>query len=390
MVLIRRVSSTFPRVFAFANRSLCSLNSPGESLDLPTSSSFTHGIHVFHCPDAMGIVAKLSECIASRGGNILGADIFVPENKNVFYSRSFMAINLAVMNILLNFIISSRKQFGFLLCTMLKAKTQLEPPPVSDFRFMCSQFLFDPCKWPRMQMDEDFLKISKTFNAWKSVVRVPDQDPKYKIAILASKQDHCLVDLLHHWQGGKLPVEITCVISNHDRAPNTHVMRFLERHGIAYHYLHTYNDNKREGEILELVKNTDFLVLARYMQVLSGSFLRSYRNDAFNAGVKLIGATSHFVTEELDAGPIIEQMVERVSHRDNLQSFVQKSETLEKQCLTNAIKSYCELRVLPYEENRTVNIFNCSRGETLIFWLQLEDVAYFVRSSMLVNFQVQL
>ena len=150
-----------------------------------------------------------------------------------------MAINLAVMNILLNFIISSRKQFGFLLCTMLKAKTQLEPPPVSDFRFMCSQFLFDPCKWPRMQMDEDFLKISKTFNAWKSVVRVPDQDPKYKIAILASKQvyiyrsiscqsflfawifeinllfplqDHCLVDLLHHWQGGKLPVEITCVI----------------------------------------------------------------------------------------------------------------------------------------------------------------------------------
>lgn len=77
-------------------------------------------------------------------------------------------------------------------------------------------------------------------------------------------------------------------------------------------------------------------------------------SQAFDAGVKLIGATSHFVTQELDAGPIIEQMVTRVSHRDNLQSFVQKSENLEKQCLTKAIKSYCELRVLPYEDNKTV------------------------------------
>lgn len=101
MALIRRVSSSFPRVFGFANRSLYSLNSPGESLGLPTSSSFAHGIHVFHCPDAVGIVAKLSECIASRGGNILSADIFVPENKNVFYSRRSSSI-------------SSRKQFGFL------------------------------------------------------------------------------------------------------------------------------------------------------------------------------------------------------------------------------------------------------------------------------------
>ncbi|GJN31310.1 hypothetical protein PR202_gb19692 [Eleusine coracana subsp. coracana] len=79
-----------------------------------------------------------------------------------------------------------------------------------------------------------------------------------------------------------------------------------------------------------------------------------YIFQAFNAGVKLIGATSHFVTPELDAGPIIEQMVERVSHRDTLQSFVVKSENLEKQCLAEAIKSYCELRVLPYEQNKTV------------------------------------
>ncbi|XP_060674174.1 formyltetrahydrofolate deformylase 1, mitochondrial isoform X1 [Ziziphus jujuba] len=327
MTVVRRAASpnNLSKLVGFANRSFKSLRFPGESFDSSSPSFLTYGIHVFHCPDAVGIVAKLSDCIASRGGNILGADVFVPEKKHVFYSRS-------------------------------------------------SEFIFDPLKWSRLQMDEDFSKLSKTFNAIRSVVRVPDRDPKYKIAIFASKQDHCLVDLLHQWQDGRLPVEITCVISNHDRDPNTHVIRFLERHGIPYHYLCTNKDDKSEGQMLELVQNTDFLVLARYMQILSGNFLKSYGKDvinihhgllpsfkgghpskqAFDAGVKLIGATSHFVTEELDEGPIIEQMVERVSHRDNLQSFVQKSENLEKQCLSKAIKSYCELRVLPYEENKTV------------------------------------
>eukprot|EP00268_Persea_americana_P022731 TRINITY_DN22564_c0_g1_i12.p1 TRINITY_DN22564_c0_g1~~TRINITY_DN22564_c0_g1_i12.p1 ORF type:complete len:275 (-),score=31.69 TRINITY_DN22564_c0_g1_i12:72-896(-) len=246
------------------------------------TSSFaasTLGIHVFHCPDEVGIVAKLSECIASRGGNIQSVDVFVPENKRVFYSRS--------------------------------------------------EFVFDPARWPRVEMDNDFTKLSKLFNAQRSTVWVPDLDPKYKIAVLASKQDHCLVDLLYGWQEGKLPVDLTCVISNHERAPNTHVIRFLARHGIPYHYLPTTSGNKGEDKILDLVKNTDFLVLARYMQILSGNFLESYGKDvinihhgllpsfkggspckqAYDAGVKLIGATSHFVTEELDAGAIIEQMV---------------------------------------------------------------------------------
>ncbi|CAN1258983.1 Formyltetrahydrofolate deformylase 1, mitochondrial [Linum perenne] len=316
-------STLLPQFVNFASRSIKSFRFPGEPLD---SSSITYGIHVFQCPDARGIVAKLSDCIASRGGNILGADIFVPENKEVFYSRS--------------------------------------------------EFIFDHVKWPRAEVEEDFLKLSKTFNAARSVVRVPDLDPKYKIAILASKQasEHCLTDMLHVWQAGKLPVEIVCVISNHERGENTHVIRFLERNGIPYHYVNTTTENKREEEILNLVQDTDFLVLARYMQILSGNFLRSYGKDvinihhgllpsfkggfpskqAFDAGVKLIGATSHFVTEELDAGPIIEQMVERVTHRDNLRSFIQKSENLEKQCLAKAIKSYCELRVLPYEHNKTV------------------------------------
>ncbi|CAH9084528.1 unnamed protein product [Cuscuta epithymum] len=325
MSLRRAVSSgQLLKVYGLRYRSFGTLNFSGESLDCSVSPSLIHGIHVFHCPDEVGIVAKLSDCIASKGGNILNADVFVPEDKHVFYSRS--------------------------------------------------EFVFNPAKWPRVKMNEDFLKLSRMFNATTSTVRVPSLDPNYKIAVLASKQDHCLVDLLHGWQDGRLPVQITSVISNHDRSPNTHVIRFLERHGIPYHYLETTKENKREREILELVQDTDFLVLARYMQILSRDFLREYGKDiinihhgllpsfkggrpsrqAFEAGVKLIGATTHFVSEGLDDGPIIEQMVDRVSHRDSLRSFVQKSEELEKRCLAKAIKSYCELRVLPYERNKTV------------------------------------
>ncbi|XP_074330597.1 formyltetrahydrofolate deformylase 1, mitochondrial-like [Apium graveolens] len=336
MKLLKRFSSSFLKqtltvrarkkgMFTYARHISSAADDVPIILDTSSlSPSLTRGIHVFNCPDEVGIVAKLSECIASKDGNILAAEIFVPHKKQTFYSRS--------------------------------------------------EFIFNPAKWPRAQMDEDFFKLSKIFKAVRSVVRVPDLDPKHKIVVLASKQDHCLVDLLHGWQDGKLPVDIKCVISNHERGPDTHVMRFLKRHGIPYHHLGTTKDDKREEGILNLVQDTDFLVLARYMQVLSANFLKTYGKDvinihhgllpsfkggnpskqAFEAGVKLIGATAHFVTKELDEGPIIEQMVDTVSHRDNLLSYVQKSQNIEKQCLAKAIKSYCQLRVLPYEQNRTV------------------------------------
>ncbi|CAA7410808.1 unnamed protein product [Spirodela intermedia] len=337
MLLFRRALSSSSSKLPSAS---CLLRVPGDvvrprpsnSCGVTSTSSSSNaggsgrklGIHVLRCPDAVGIVAKISECIASHGGNIHDVDVFVPEDKRIFYSRS--------------------------------------------------EFVFDPANWARETMDTDFFNISKLFNADVSIVRVPDVDPKFKIAVLASKQDHCLVDILHGWHDGRLPVQIKCVISNHERAPKTHLVNFLERDGIPYHCLKTTSENKREEEILSLVEGTDFLVLARYMQVLSARFLKRYGKDvinihhgllpsfkginpsrqAYNAGVKLIGATSHFVTEPLDEGPIIEQMVERVSHRDSLRSFVQKSEELEKQCLVKAIKSYCELRVLPDELKKTV------------------------------------
>lgn len=204
--------------------------------------------------------------------------------------------------------------------------------------------------------------------------QIQDCCPSFTTEQLLNGQEHCLVDLLHGWQEGKIPVEITRVISNHNREQNTHIIRFLERHGIPYHYLPTSNENKREEEILNLVGDTDFLVLARYMQILSRKFLESYEKDiinihhgllpsfkggnpfrqAFDVGVKLIGATSHFITEELDGGPIIEQMVERITHRDTLLSFANKSENLEKQCLTKAIKYYCELRILRFDDSKTI------------------------------------
>ncbi|KAL2609731.1 hypothetical protein R1flu_028304 [Riccia fluitans] len=285
-----------------------------------------HGVHVFQCSDQLGIVASISQNIARRGGNVLSVDISIDFDNGspIFYSRS--------------------------------------------------EFSFDPLLWPRDVMQADFKEIGESFGADKSLVRVPDVDPDLKMAVLASWQDHCLVDLLHRWQEGALPAQITAVISNHSRGPNTHVVRFLDRHGIPYHYLPTTKSNKREAEIVDLVQDTDFLVLARYMQVLSPSFLRTYGKDiinihhgllpsfkganpyrqAYQAGVKLIGATSHFVTEELDDGPIIEQMVDRVSHRDSLSSFAMKSENLEKQCLAKAIKYYCEQRIVRYSGNKTI------------------------------------
>ncbi|KAJ7269448.1 hypothetical protein O6H91_11G009700 [Diphasiastrum complanatum] len=289
-----------------------------------------HGVHIFQCPDQLGVVAKISECIASHGANIVNTDLFIDfdgENGPVFHSRS--------------------------------------------------EFAFDPLQWPRAAMEEDAVNLAKLFNAQKSVIRVPGFDPNLKIAVLASAQDHCVVDLMHRWQGGQLPVQLTSVISNHQRGANTHVVRFLERHGIPYHYLPTSKTNNREEEILQIVSSTDFLVLARYMQILTPNFLERYGKDiinihhgllpsfrgsnpykqAFKVGVKLIGATSHFVNEELDGGPIIEQMVDRVSHRDSLPMLAMKSENLEKQCLAKAIQYYCEQRILIYSSNRTI-IFN--------------------------------
>lgn len=195
---------------------------------------------------------------------------------------------------------------------------------------------------------------------------------KPRMAIFVSKYEHCLVDLLHRWRIGELDCEIPLVISNHEDC-----RRIVEFNGIPFHVLPVNKDNKAEAEAeqwrLMEEAGVDFIVLARYMQVLSERFVERYPNRvinihhsflpafdgakpyhrAFARGVKLIGATSHYVTEDLDEGPIIEQEVTRISHRDSVEDLVEKGRDLEKVVLSRAVRWHIDNRVLSYS-NKTV------------------------------------
>jgi formyltetrahydrofolate deformylase len=193
-----------------------------------------------------------------------------------------------------------------------------------------------------------------------------------RVAIFVSKHDHCLVDLLYRQRIGELACDITAVVSNH---PNSE--RDAEFYGIPYHLIPLTKENKADAERqqLELLQKNkiDLIVLARYMQVLTSDFIRHYPQriinihhsflpafvgakphlQAYLRGVKLIGATAHYVTEVLDDGPIIEQGVERISHKDGLEDLVGKGRDLEKVVLSRAVRWHIENRILLYE-NRTV------------------------------------
>ncbi len=195
---------------------------------------------------------------------------------------------------------------------------------------------------------------------------------KPRMAIFVSKHDHCLADLLYRYQSGELYCEIPLIVSNH---PDTHWL--AEAYRIPFTHIAVNKDNKSEAERQQLAllaaHRVDFVVLARYMQVLSPEFIRQWENRvinihhsflpafhgakpyqrAFERGVKLIGATSHYVTEVLDDGPIIEQDVARISHRDELDDLVQKGADLEKVVLSRAVKWHIDNRILVYG-NKTV------------------------------------
>lgn len=194
-----------------------------------------------------------------------------------------------------------------------------------------------------------------------------------KIAIFVSRYDHCLVDLLYRQRSGELACEIPLIVSNH-----AEVQRWADFYHIPLHVIPVTRENKAEAERkeLELLRphGIDLIVLARYMQVLSSDFIRQYpphriinihhsflpafvggkpHQQAFDRGVKLIGATSHYVTEVLDDGPIIEQDVVRISHRDPLEDLIQKGRDLEKVVLSRAVRWHIENRILLYG-NKTV------------------------------------
>jgi len=276
-------------------------------------------ILLISCPDQKGIVATLSDFVFRHNGNILHADEHADEGSNLFLMR-----------------------------------VEFDP---TDFDINLADF------------SRHFSPIAEKFAMqW----RLARSNVRQKMAILVSKYDHCLVDLLYRHKSGELACDIPLVISNHpDNGPIADFYR------IPFFVVPVSKDNKSEAEqkILRLLKqhDPDFIVLARYMQILSNQFVTEYPHriinihhsflpafvgakpyhQAFTRGVKLIGATSHYVTDVLDDGPIIEQDVVRISHRDSLDDLLQKGRDLEKVVLSRAVRWHIENRVLLYG-NKTV------------------------------------
>ncbi|MGZ4789907.1 MAG: formyltetrahydrofolate deformylase [Terriglobales bacterium] len=272
------------------------------------------------CPDQRGLVAAVSEFVYKNGGNIVHAEQHVDREENIFFHRVEWELD------------------GF----------SIAPPDISAaFRQTADRF---GMKWN---------------------VRFSYERPR--VAIFVSKFDHCLVDLLYRYRVGELNGDIVAVLSNHpDLEPQ------VKPFGIPYHLFPITLGNKaaEEEKELSLLQSlgVELVVLARYMQVLSTRFVRCYPNriinihhsflpafvgakpyhQAYERGVKLIGATSHYVTEVLDDGPIIEQDVCRVTHRDSLDTMISNGRELERRVLGRAVRLHLQHRVLPYGRKTVV------------------------------------
>jgi formyltetrahydrofolate deformylase len=264
------------------------------------------------CPNKPGIVAGVSAYLFGESCNILDAQQYDDTQSNVFFMR-------VVFN--------------------LVGETPFET------------------------ISAGFGDLAKTFNMNWTMRGVAQ---KKRVMVLVSKFDHCLADLLYRWRIDELPMELTAVVANHPRETYAH----LDFDGIPFHHLPVSRDTKMEQEtqLWNLVRETktELVVLARYMQILSEglsaklsgrcinihhSFLPGFKGanpykQAHTRGVKLIGATAHYVTSDLDEGPIIEQDVERISHRDLPEDLVRKGRDIERRVLARAVRHHLEDRVI--------------------------------------------
>ncbi|MRI33291.1 formyltetrahydrofolate deformylase [Endozoicomonas sp. OPT23] len=264
------------------------------------------------CPDASGIVASVSDFIASHGGWILEANHHSDPVTGRFYMRN-------------------------------EIKADSLPFDLEGFR-------------------DGFQPIAERLNLEWSI---NDSGKPRQVALLASKQAHCLSDLLYRWRSGDLNMDIPCVISNHDD-----LRSYVEWHGIPYHHVPVNKDNKAEAysRMTELLAehSVDTVVLARYMQIIPPELCDIYKNrlinihhsflpsfvgakpyhQAYSRGVKLVGATCHYVTAELDAGPIIEQDVIRVGHNHLPEDMVRLGKDVEKTVLARGLRNHLEDRVI--------------------------------------------
>jgi len=275
---------------------------------------------LIHCKDQSGIIASVTNFIAAEQGNIVYIDQHVDRDQDIFFMR---------------------------------LETEFD---AHDFDLNAFKASFEQ-------------ELVERFNlTWRMY---PSQDT-VKMGLFVSKYDHCLYDILGRYNSGELNVEIPFIISNHnDLKP------IADSFKIPFHHIPVTKDTKEDAENLQLEllqkHQVDFIVLARYMQIVSKKVIEKYPNQiinihhsflpafigakpyhsAFKRGVKIIGATSHYITEELDAGPIIEQDVARVTHSHSISDLISKGRDLEKIVLSNAIKLHLDRKVMVYN-NKTV------------------------------------
>jgi len=271
------------------------------------------------CPDAKGIVAAIADFLYQHNANILHADQHQDAENSLFLMR---------------------------------------------VEWDLKDFSLDEASFARA-----FEVIAKTYKMTWELKLSAD---KPRMAIMVSQYDHCLADLLHRYKNNELQCDIPLIISNH-----LNTQKLAEFYGIPFFHIPVEKDKKKEAEAEQFALfdeyQVDFIVLARYMQILSEDFVKRYPqrvinihhsflpafigakpyHRAFERGVKLIGATSHYVTEVLDEGPIIEQDIDRISHRDQVEDLIQKGRDLERIVLYKAVRWHIENRILIYG-NKTV------------------------------------
>lgn len=274
---------------------------------------------IVSCPDRHGIVAAVSGCLAGLEANIIHSD-------------------------------------------------QYSTDPEGGAFFLRMEFHLEGLEGKRAHVEEEVGRVAGELGlTW----RLASGAERKRVALFASRYDHCLLDLLWRWRRGELAMEVDCVVSNHPDLESE-----VRAFGVPYHHVPVTKEAKPQAEARQLdllAGRVDLVVLARYMQVLSSDFLERVRAPvinihhsflpafagadpyarAYDRGVKLIGATAHYATEDLDAGPIIEQDVARVAHRDDAETLTRIGRDIERAVLARAVRWHLEDRVL-VDGNRTV------------------------------------
>jgi len=271
-----------------------------------------HAILLLTCPDKRGIVAQVSQFLYTHGANIVEASEYRDYNKALFCMRVEWSMSSSSLSI-------------------------------KEFR-------------------KKFLPIAKEYKMkWRMTLK----DSRLRVVIFVSKEDHCLADLLYRYQKKELLCNVALVISNHENCE-----KLVNFYNIPFYNISLNNRRRKEKQILKLLQQfeIELIVLARYMQILSPYFANQYKeriinihhsflpafkgakpyHQAYARGVKIIGATSHYVTDALDEGPIIEQDIVRISHKDSVADMKRKGRDLERVVLSRAIRWHIENRILTY------------------------------------------